>query len=38
VNGVFGETTQTAVKAAQQRFKLDADGVVGPATWNVLLR
>ncbi|MEW5859550.1 MAG: peptidoglycan-binding domain-containing protein [Cyanobacteriota bacterium] len=38
VNGVFGATTQTAVKAAQQRFKLDADGVVGPATWNVLLR
>ncbi|MFE1743752.1 peptidoglycan-binding protein [Coleofasciculus sp. H7-2] len=38
VNGVFGATTQTAVKAAQQRFKLDADGVVGPATWNFLLR
>ncbi len=38
VNGVFGETTHTAVKAAQQRFKLEADGVVGPATWNVLLR
>ncbi|MBD2744053.1 peptidoglycan-binding domain-containing protein [Coleofasciculus sp. FACHB-1120] len=38
VNGVFDARTQTAVQAAQQRFKLDADGVVGPATWNVLLR
>lgn len=38
VTGVFDETTQTAVKAAQQRFKLAQDGVAGPATWNVLLR
>ena len=38
VTGVFDETTQAAVQAAQERFKLDSDGVVGPATWSVLLR
>ena len=38
VNGVFDASTQAAVIAAQQRFKLTADGVVGPATWSALLR
>lgn len=38
VDGVFGEATQTAVKAAQQKFNIEPDGVVGPATWRALLR
>lgn len=37
-DGVFGAATQAAVKAAQQRFNLTPDGVVGPATWSALLR
>lgn len=38
MNGNFGPMTQTAVIAAQQRFKLTADGVVGAETWRALLR
>lgn len=38
IDGVFGEETQTAVKAAQKNFQLEADGVVGPATWSALMR
>ncbi|NET54320.1 MAG: peptidoglycan-binding protein, partial [Merismopedia sp. SIO2A8] len=38
VDGVFGEATQAAVKAAQREFKLEPDGVVGPSTWSALLR
>jgi peptidoglycan hydrolase-like protein with peptidoglycan-binding domain len=37
-DGVFGVATQAAVKAAQERFNLTPDGVVGPATWSALLR
>jgi peptidoglycan hydrolase-like protein with peptidoglycan-binding domain len=37
-DGVFGAETLTAVKAAQRRFKLEPDGVVGGATWSALLR
>ncbi len=37
VDGVFGERTQEAVRAAQQRNQLTVDGVVGPATWDALL-
>jgi N-acetylmuramoyl-L-alanine amidase len=38
VDGVFGTETEDAVKAAQQNFGLDADGVVGTATWDALLQ
>lgn len=38
VDGVFGAQTQAAVKAVQQRFNLQADGIVGSATWSALLR
>ncbi|MEH2258333.1 MAG: peptidoglycan-binding domain-containing protein [Nostoc sp.] len=37
-DGDFGETTEAAVKAAQKRYALEADGVVGGSTWEVLLR
>jgi peptidoglycan hydrolase-like protein with peptidoglycan-binding domain len=37
-DGVFGAETESAVKAAQEQFKLEPDGVVGPATWDALLR
>lgn len=38
IDGVFGAETQTAVEAAQRRFNLEPDGVVGPATWEALLQ
>lgn len=38
VDGIFGSETQTAVKAAQRNFRLEPDGIVGPATWSALLR
>jgi N-acetylmuramoyl-L-alanine amidase len=37
-DGVFGSETQEAVKAAQRKFNLTPDGVVGPATWVGLLQ
>ncbi|MEH1970666.1 peptidoglycan-binding domain-containing protein [Nostoc sp.] len=37
-DGDFGVTTEAAVKAAQKRYGLEADGVVGGSTWEVLLR
>lgn len=37
-DSIFGPDTQAAVKAAQQKFSLDADGVVGAATWNALMK
>ncbi|MEB3292490.1 MAG: peptidoglycan-binding protein [Synechococcales bacterium] len=38
VDGIFGEETEKAVIAAQERFQLEPDGIVGEATWRVLLR
>jgi peptidoglycan hydrolase-like protein with peptidoglycan-binding domain len=38
VDGFFGEATQSAVIAAQEKFNLQSDGIVGPATWRALLR
>lgn len=37
-DGVFDTDTQAAVEAMQQRYDLQADGVVGPVTWEVLMR
>ncbi|MBD1843257.1 peptidoglycan-binding protein [Cyanobacteria bacterium FACHB-63] len=38
VDGVFGAGTEAAVKAAQAKFGLATDGVVGGATWAAILR
>ncbi len=38
IDGVFGAETQEAVKAAQRNFNLEADGVVGSATWAALMK
>ena len=36
-DGDFGDATEQAVKKYQQKTGLDADGIVGPATWTALL-
>lgn len=38
VDGIFGSRTEASVRAFQQIFDLDVDGVIGPATWNSLVR
>lgn len=37
VDGDFGSKTDVAIRAYQKKFGLEADGVVGPATWKKLL-
>lgn len=37
IDGIFGEATQAAVIAAQRQAQLEPDGIVGAATWNMLL-
>ncbi|WP_373528973.1 peptidoglycan-binding protein [Nostoc sp.] len=37
-DGDFGVTTEAAVKAVQKRYGLEADGIAGGATWEILLR
>lgn len=36
VDGVYGDATVKAVKAAQKTGKLSSDGIVGPLTWKML--
>jgi peptidoglycan hydrolase-like protein with peptidoglycan-binding domain len=36
VNGIFGEETEGAVKAAQTTFGITNDGIVGSDTWNAI--
>lgn len=38
VGGAFGAKTEAAVKAYQKKKKLTPDGVVGPKTWDSLLK
>ena len=35
-DGDFGAATELAIKAAQQKYNLESDGVVGEATWRAL--
>jgi peptidoglycan hydrolase-like protein with peptidoglycan-binding domain len=37
VDGSFGTETETAVRSFQETFGLLADGIVGPATWHLLV-
>ncbi len=38
VDGIYGSRTEASVRAFQQIFGLEADGVVGKATWYALVR
>lgn len=37
-DGIFGSRTEAAVRAFQQIFGLNADGIVGPGTWYAIVR
>lgn len=36
VDGIFGQSTEDAVRAAQREFGLETDGVVGALTWRAI--
>lgn len=38
VDGIYGSRTEASVRAFQQIFGLNADGIVGPATWYAIVR
>ena len=38
VDGIFGARTEAAVRKFQEVFDLTQDGIIGPATWNTLVR
>lgn len=38
IDGDYGAATEAAVIALQKRYGLDADGVVGGGTWDILMR
>ncbi|MBP3479737.1 MAG: peptidoglycan-binding protein [Oscillospiraceae bacterium] len=38
VDGIFGSRTEASVRAFQQIFDLEPDGIVGPGTWYALVR
>ena len=38
VDGIFGVQTEAAVRKFQEVFNLTPDGIVGPATWNAIVR
>lgn len=38
IDGIFGSRTEAAVRAFQEIFNLNPDGIVGPATWYALVR
>lgn len=38
IDGIFGDGTRAAVVAFQRLFELSQDGIVGPNTWNKILK
>ena len=38
VDGIFGAGTEAAVRKFQEVFDLGVDGIIGPATWNAMVR